>query len=383
MLALERGAPLRRRCLLLLLASLCLPPARAAESPTQAAAFERGSKSYAKGDYASVVAELEPFARSGDAVPPTRTLLAAAYLELGRAADAAAVLRPAADSDAAGAPLLFQASRAAAALGDQVKADAYLARAAAKEPRSAAARALGMQYGATGRLAEACRLLLPYVGAHPEDGEARLAAAYCSLEIGQADGVADLLKDLSADEPRVRLLQARVAAAKGRPADAIAQLEPLAASPPPAVAHELRRVLSESYLAVGKAQAVVGLLASHVAGDPTLSYLLARAQQQAGDPGAAVATLAPFAGRLTSQPPPADLPASLLAGMALEWGRALLALQRWPDAVTALQAATRLDPGGAAGWQALVQALRGAGRREEAEAAIARLRSLAAPRPGG
>lgn len=367
---------MRRCCLLLLLACLSSPSAKAAESPAQAAAFERGSKSFAARDYAAVVAELGPFARSGDALPPTRTLLAAAYLELGRAADAAALLGPLADAETAGAPLLFQASRAAAALGDAAKADAYLERAAAKDPRSAAARMLGMRYGATGRIDEACRLLLPYVDARPDDGEARLAAAFCTLELGQADVADGLLKDLPSEEPRVRLLRARLAVSRGQPADAIAQLESLAASPPPEVAHELRRVLAESYLAVGRAQSVVALLTGQTAADATLSYLLARAHQQAGDPGAAVATLAPFAARLTAQPPPPELPPSLLAGMALEWGRALLALQRWPEAVTALQAATRLDPASAAGWQALVQALRGAGRREEAEAAMARLRTL-------
>jgi tetratricopeptide (TPR) repeat protein len=372
----------RRCCLLALLVCLCAAPATPADSPDQAAAFERGSSNFAKKDYAAVVAALEPFAQAGTALPPTRTLLAAAYLELDRAREAADVLRPIAETESAGAPLLFQASRAAAALGDQAKADAYLARAAVEDPRSVAARTLGMRYGAAGRIDEACRLLLPYVEAHPDDGEARLFAAYCALELGRAEVADGMLKDPPADQPRVRLLRARLAAQRGQPADAIALLESLSASPPPEIAHELRRVLSEAYLAVGRAQSAVALLTGHTADDPTLSYLLARAQQQAGNPAAAVATLAPFVPQMTAETPPKELPSALVAGMALEWGLALLALQRWPEAVTALQAATRLDPSSAAGWQALVQALRGAGRREEAEAAMARLRSLTAPRPG-
>lgn len=368
--------------LLLVLPPLAAPTGKASEAPPlQAVAFERARERFAAGDFAAVVAALEPFANSGAAAPPLRTLLAAAYLRLARAGDALALLAPVADAEGAGAPLLYQAASAAAALGDEARAERYLARAAAADPASQAARTLGLSRGAQGRPEDACRLLRPFVSAHPEDEEARLGAAFCSLELGDEDGAAELLRELPAGVPRVRLLRGRLALVRGEPYETIAQLEPLLPSPPPEVEHEVRRNLAEAYLEVGRAPAAIPLLRAHAAGSPELTLMLARAHQQAGEPAAAVAAVAPFAEQLTAAPPPPGLPLSLGAAMALEWGRALISLRRWAEAVTALQAATRLNPTSPAAWQALVQALRGAGRPAEAQAAAARLLGLTKPVP--
>jgi thioredoxin-like negative regulator of GroEL len=358
------------------------PPA-STPSPEQQkliALYEQCSRLIAGGDFAGVVSLLEPLAHGDSFAPPFRTQLAIAYLELDRPSEAAAALAPIADRDDAGAPLLLQASRAAQAMGQQAKADAYLARAAARDPGSLAARELGMQRGAEGKMDEACRLLRPYVAAHPDDAPARLSAAFCSVELGDREAAAALVDGLPATEPRVTLVRARIAVLAGKPDEVIALLEPLAASPPEPIAHELRRNLAESYIAVGRAQAAIPLLEGHVAGDPTLTLLLARAQQQSGRPADVLKTVAPFAAQMTAPSPPAGVPAVLMHDLALEWGRALLALQRWPEAVTALQAATRLDPKNAAAWQALVQALRGAGRTEEAKAAMAQLQAVSGAR---
>lgn len=397
---------MRRVCLLLLFSSLAspvagaaattAPPARAATpsppttapapsggtaaagSPAQRAAFERALERVAAKDFAGAVALLEPFAKSGEALPPVRTVLAASYIELGRAADAAAAVAPIAERDDAPPLLLYQASRAAAALGQGAQAEGYLARAAAKEPASIAARTLGLHRAAAGELVEACRLLRPYVAVRPADEEARLAAAYCSLQTGDLAAGEELLRPLPAELPRARVLRARLALLRGQPYDAIAQLEPLAASPPPEIAYELRRNLSEAWLEVGKAPAAVELLAGHVGDDLQLGLLLLRAREQAGDPDGVIAAAAPFSTRLLAAEAPKDVPRQTLAKMALSWGRALLNRQRWAEAVTALQAATRWAPDDAPAWQGLVQALRGAGRREEAEAAMSRLREVAA-----
>jgi predicted Zn-dependent protease len=307
-------------------------------------------------------------------------MLAAAYLALGRAAEAAAAVAPVADTEAAAPALLYQAAQAAAALGDQAKAERYLRRAAAKDPKSLAARTLGMQLGSAGKLADACALLQPYAAAHGEDVDARLAAAFCALDLGQAPAAATLLNGLPADGPRVRLLRARIALLQGHPDEAISQLAPLAANPPESVAHDLRRNLAEAYLEVGRADAAARLLAGHTSNDLSLSLLFARARQQAGDPAGVLAAVAPFTARLTSAEPPADERA-LYAAMALEWGKALVSLQSWTEAVTALQTATRLDATSGPAWQALVQALRGAGRSAEAEQALARFRALSAAKP--
>ncbi|HEV8630502.1 MAG TPA: tetratricopeptide repeat protein [Thermoanaerobaculia bacterium] len=348
--------------------------------PELLAAFQRANERFVAGDYAGVVALLAPLAKAADAPPPMRTLLAAAYLGLGRAAEAAAVVAPLAESEQAGPALLFQAAQAAAALGDEAKAETYLRRAAVKDPTSLAARTLGMRRGGEGKLAEACGLLQPYAAAHADDTDARLSAAFCSLDLGQAATASALLEGLPADEPRARLLRARVALQQGHPDEAIAQLSPLAANPPAVVAHDLRRNLAEAYLEVGKADEAAKLLAGKTAGDVNLSLLLARAKQQGGDPAGVVTVVAPFAGQLTAPAPPAA-DRQVLAAMALEWGRALVTLQRWGEAVTALQAATRLDAASAPAWQALVQALRGAGRSAEAEQALARFREASAAKP--
>lgn len=374
-----------RRAYLLLLASLALPlhahaaASSAPSSAAQLAAFERARERMNAQDFVAAVGLLEPFAKSGEALPPVRGLLAAAYLQLERAADAAAVLAPIVDGEQAGAPLLFQAARAAAALGDEVKADAYLTRAAAADPGSPAARTLGLRRAADGRTDEACRLLRPYVGAHPEDEEARLGAAFCSIELADKEAAAELLRNLPDDAPRVRLLRGRLALLRGEPYETIAQLEPLAERPPPGLEHPVRRNLAEAYLEVARAPAAIRLLGGHVAGDPELTLMLARAHQQVGEPAAAVTAIAPFATQLTSPAAPPGMPPSLAAAMALEWGRALASLRRWPEAVVALQAATRFNPASAASWQALVQALRAAGRDDEARAAAARLLGLTSP----
>ena len=356
-------------------------PQPAAGSPAQLAAFEQARAKMAARDYAAAVALLAPFAGSGDAVPPVRSLLASAYLELDRAADAAAVLAPVVDNPAAGAPLLFQAARAAAALGDAAKAETLLQRASAKDPGSLAARTLGMQRAAAGDMAAACRLLQPYVGAHADDDEARLGAAFCSIETGQTDAADALLRPLPAELPRARVLRARVALLRGKPYDAIALLEPLAAAPPADAAYELRRNLAEAWLEVGKSQDAAKLLAGNVGDDARLALLLARAREQAGDPDGVIAAVAPFAAQLTAAQAPPNASPLVLGKLSLAWGRALLDRQRWGEAVTALQAATRWQADDAAAWQALVQALRGAGRRDEAEAALAKFRAAAAAAP--
>ena len=62
--------------------------------------------------------------------------------------------------------------------------------------------------------------------------------------------------------------------------------------------------------------------------------------------------------------------------MALEYGRALVALAKWPDAVASLERATRLAPHDVQAWQVLGQAQLGAGQREQAAHSIERFRQL-------
>lgn len=359
---------------------LVLAAVAGAQAPDQpgplAAPFVEAYRRYAAGDPAGAVGILEPLGERVAQNPQTASLLAAAYLDLGRAADAAALLDPLAAQPAAGPAVLFNAARAALALGQQGRADELLARAVAKEPASQAARALGLRRGRQGRYEEAYQLLQPWLAAHPDDHEARLARAFAAQETGRHLEVGELLAPLPADRPEVTLLAARALLSQGKPHDVIAQLTPLAAAPPPALERDLRWTLGEALLQIGQASAAVDLLAGETGNDPALTLKLLQAYQQAGQPEQVLIAGAPFAPALADLGSIAPEARATFAGIALEQGRALAAGRRWPEAVVALQASTTLDPARPVGWQLLAQALRGAGRAEESAAALARFQEL-------
>lgn len=343
--------------------------------------FQEALKKLEAGDHQGVVALLEPLKSNPNTPPPVLTMLGAAYIELGRFQEAQAVLDPAAAKETAGPPLLFNAGRAALALGQDEKGETYFKRAVEKAPQSLAARALGLRYGRQGKVLDAYKLLRPWAQAHPEDQEARLAAAFCAVELGRGSEADPLLEGLPDDLPQVRLLRARLLLARGEPRAAIASLAPLEADPPKEVERDLRWVLGEARMQIGEAAAAVALLEGHTASDPALALLLAQAHQQTGSPEKVLAILKPF---LDPMPDPARVePArrSVTAAMALEYGRALVAGARWAEAAAALETATALDPSNTPAWQVLGQALAGAGRRDDARKALAKFQELSQANP--
>jgi predicted Zn-dependent protease len=350
-----------------------------AEPGPLAAPFEEAYRRFVGGDAAGAVAILKPHRAQVAQRPQVAVLLGAAYLDLGRAADAAALLDPLAAQPGAGPAVLLNAARAAIALGQEARGDELLERAAAKAPASQASRALGLRRGRQGRFADAHRLLGQWLAEHPQDVEARLALAFASLETGRAAEVEGLLRDLPPDEPEVRLLAARALLAGGQPQEAIARLEPLAADPPAPLARDLRWTLAEAMLRVGRAADAARLLAGGTGDDPALTLKLLQAYQQSGEPTQVLAASAPLVDRLAVADtlPPAER--ATWAAIAVERGRALLAGRSWGEAVDALQRATALDPGLAVAWQLLAQALRGAGRTADADAALARFQQLSRP----
>lgn len=370
---------MRIRRIPFILCLLFLAAGAAAQQPTAEdlqRRFQEARQKLEAGDHQGVVALLEPFKSNPATPPPFLTLLGAAYIELGRFQEAQAVLDPAAAKETAGPPLLFNAGRAAIALGQEEKGEAYLKRAIALSPQSLAARALGLRYGRQGKVVEAYQLLRPWAQSHPEDDEVRLAAAFCAIELGRGAEAEPLLEGLPADRPQVRLLRARLLLSRGDPRGAISALAPLEASPPKEIDRDLRWVLGEARMRVGEAAGAVTLLEGHTGDDPVLALLLAQAHQQTGSPEKVLATLKPFVDAI---PDPARVePAlrSINAAMALEYGRALVAGTRWPEAVTVLQKATTLDPSNVPAWQVLGQALAGAGRRDEARQALAKFQEL-------
>ena len=341
--------------------------------------FQEARQKLEAGDHTAVVALLEPLKPDPNTPPPILTMLGAAYIELGRFKEAQAVLDPAAAKESAGPPLLFNAARAALALGQEEKGEAYLKRAADQVPQSLAARALGLRYGRQGKVLEAYKLLRPWAQAHPDDQEARLAAAFCAIELGRGSEADPLLEGLPDDRPQVRLLRARLLLARGDPRGAISTLAPLEANPPKEIDRDLRWVLGESRMRTGEASAAVALLEGHAGNDPALALLLAQAHQQTGSPEKVLATLKPFVDQIPDSARLAQIEPSqrsINAAMALEYGRALVAGARWAEAATVLEKATVLDPVNAPAWQVFGQALAGAGRRDEARKALEKFQEL-------
>jgi Flp pilus assembly protein TadD len=115
-----------------------------------------------------------------------------------------------------------------------------------------------------------------------------------------------------------------------------------------------------------------------VGNDPSLALVLARAQYVAGNPADAAATLAPFAGSLLAREPASASEQSFQADVAFEYGQALLALAKWPEAIAALDTATRRAPQRLQAWQLLARAQLAAGRRDDANKSLEVSRKLQA-----
>ncbi|HEY7213289.1 MAG TPA: tetratricopeptide repeat protein, partial [Thermoanaerobaculia bacterium] len=363
----------------LMLAALpCLaqtPPQNPPEQP-QPPQIDQAVKKLQGGDLKGAIALLEPLRNQAGTHPAALSMLGVLYLQAGRPKDSFALLEPLADSDRAGPLVLQSAARSALALGQEAKAEAWLERAVAKAPVSPASRDLGILRGSQGRLADSYRLLRPWSLAHPEDEEARLSAAYGAIELDRPSEAEELLQGLPEDNPRVRLLRGRVYVIKGEPEPAVATLKPLLKSAPPSLEIEVRRYLADAHIALAESSAAIDLLQGKVGNDPSLALLLSRAHYQAGNPAGAAADLEPFANRLLSKEPAEEHDKRLAASFALEYGRALVALSKWTEAIALLETAVRLDPRSLQGWQLLGRAQLAAGRRDDANRSMEKFREI-------
>ena len=368
------------RRLLSLLAVLALIALSAAAQPKPLGPpppqVDEAVKKYQGGDLKGAITLLEPMKGKPGAHPAALALLGTLYLESGRPKDALALLGPIADGDQAGPVILQNAARAAFALGDTAKAEVYLERAVAKAPVSPAARDLGILRGSQGQIAESYRLLRAWSLAHPEDQEARLSAAFGAIELDRPSEAEELLKGLPENEPHVRLLIGRAHLIKGEPQPAVAALEPLLKEAPSSLDLEVRRYLAEAHLALGESSAALSLLQGKADKDPSLALLVSRAHYQAGNAAEAAADLAPFANDLLAKPPATPREQQITADFALEYGRALVALSKWTEAIPPLELAARLAPQSLQTWQLLGRAQLAAGRREDANRSMEKFREL-------
>ncbi|HEY2291275.1 MAG TPA: tetratricopeptide repeat protein [Thermoanaerobaculia bacterium] len=346
------------------------PPSPQVEKTIQSA-LEKAQK----GDLKGAIALMEPLRKPG-AHPAALALLGSLYLEANRPKDALELLEPIAGTDAAGPLILHNTARAALALNQTAKAERYLKMAAAKAPGSPAARDLGLLLGSQGRLEESYLQLRPWALAHPDDTEARVSAAYDAVELERVPEATELLQGLPDDNPRVRLLRGRLQLMQQKPREGMALLEPLLQNGPPELNLSVRRYLADGHLAVGESKAAIELLKGRVGDDPSLAVLLSKAHYKDGDPASAAAVLEPFARNLLAGEPSSPAERTLMADLAVEYGRALVALSKWPEAIAALTRATQLNPDGLQGWQLLSRAQLAAGQRDDANKSMERFRQV-------
>ena len=298
-------------------------------------------------------------------------------LEIGRPERALDVLAPLADRDPPDPAALFNAGRAAEALGRFQDAASHYQRSIAVEPRSPALRALGMLIGRLGRAGDAYEYLRAWTAANPNDRAARRAAASGAVELQRLPDAEALIEGLDPQDPAVKLLRGRVLLLRGDPWGALGELQPLAEAPPPPLERSIRSTLAGAYLLVGEADGAVEQLERLSPEDPELVGRLARAYYQAGRTGDAIDALAPFVEPLVTAPPPDDAPKALARELTYEYGRYLHAAGESERALPFLRLAADLDPNLAETFQALGQVLAALGRREEAETAIQQSQELA------
>lgn len=329
-----------------------------------------------KGDGQGALQILEGMRKDNTATPPVLALLGALYLQENRAQDALGVLRPLAEPAEADAAVLYNAGRAALALGQAEAGRRYLERSVEKAPVSPAARELGLMLSRQGRVIEAYRVLRPYALRDPQDLEARMTAATLALRLERPLEAEDLLSGLSEKEPAIQLLRAQARIQRGDGKTALALLQPLEKNHPAGVDLEIRRSLAEAHLLAGDPAAALKLLEGRAAGHPGLTLLVAKAQRQSGNTQAAMATLKPLVDKLPDDPKGVGDPRPA-AGVATEYGRLLLASGNAQAALPLLEKGTRLNPSSQEGWTAYAEALAAAGRAPDAARARQKAEEIA------
>ncbi len=330
------------------------------------------------GKAAEALPKLEALDKDPAATPPVHALVGVLYLEIGKAQQALAVLKPLADSEDAEPAVLYQAGRAALAMNQVDEAKTYFTRSVLKEPASPAARELGLLTVREGRVVEAYSMLRPWALRNPNDRDARLMAATLALTLERPDDAAEFLVGQPENDPAIRLLHGRILVLKKDGPGAVALLQPLLANHPQGLDLEVRRNLAEAQMLAGKPAEAVSLLQGKAEGHPTLILLLGRAQHQAGNTAAALATLKPLAEKLPADPNILGDPRPA-AGIALEYGSLLLDAGRAAEALPFLDKGARYNPRNPEAWKTLARGLEANGKKQEAQNALARAAEAAKP----
>jgi len=361
-------------------------PAKA-PAPAPAADVNKTVQDAAKmantGNLAGAIKKLEDVRKSGAVIPlPGLSLLGALYLQTKRPQEALAVLKPLADAETADPAVLYNAGRAARALGQNNVWIGYLQRAARLAPASPATRDLGFVYMGEGQVVEAYALLRTWARQNPADSEARITAASLAIQLERPKEAEELILNMPQGNPAILLLRGRIQVQKGDGAGGVALLEPLLTKHPQGMDLEVRRSLAEAYLLAGRPSEAIKILTGKAGNHPALVLLLGRAQHRSGNAQAAIATLKPLADKLPADPSTVGDPRPA-AGIAVEYGSVLVDSGRAAEAVPILEKATRLHANSREAWQTLARAYDAAGRK--ADGAKARAQSeqitLAAAHP--
>jgi len=318
--------------------------------------------------------------QAADVDPRTILPRALTELEKGNGNEALALLQDLANEDSPDPQVLFYAARAAMMTRDFVQAERYLERLSAIAPDSPAQRQLGLLQGSQRRYLDAYTNLAPWVRFHPEDMEARLAAAMCAIELRRTPDAEELLSGLPMTHPGVRLLWGQLHNLKEDPWTALDVLRPLGEEAPPAMAPDVRRALANAYAAVGDGAAAVATLQGHVGRDPSLALQLSQAQYQSGDLEGAIETLQPFARSLLERRPEESM-SDLDGNIALHYGRFLTKTGRQKEAIPYLEAAVHLRSEDKQAWLALGQSLVSVGRVEDGREALDRFQQISELNP--
>ncbi len=311
---------------------------------------------------------------------PLLSLVGALYMEVGRPLDALAVLQPLADDEDSQPAVLYNAGRAALMVGRTDAGRIYLTRSVLKQPDSPAARELGLLTAREGHVVEAYSMLRPWALRNPSDLEARLMAANLAVQLERGDDALQLLSGRPDTDPAIRLLHGKALVLKKDGPGAVALLKPLLAKHPAGMDLEIRRSLAEAEMLAGQPAEAVKLIDGKTGERPALVLVLARAQRQAGNAAAAAATLKPLADKL-----PAAAAANTIgdprpaAGIAMEYGSLLVDGGHAAEAVPFYEKATAYHPRNPDAWKGLARALDAAGRKPEAQKALAQAAEVAKP----
>ncbi|HEX6865173.1 MAG TPA: tetratricopeptide repeat protein, partial [Thermoanaerobaculia bacterium] len=224
--------------------------------------FQEALALIGKGDAAGTIRILEALRAEKQATPPMLSLLGAVYLQENRAKDALDVLRPIADSEETDPALLYNAGRAALALGQTEVGQRYLERSVAKMPLSPAGRELGLLLNRQGRIIESYRLLRPWA-LRDSDLETKIIGATLALRLERPVEAEEILSGLPEKEPAIQLLRAQARIQRGDGKAALALLQPLEKNHPASFDLEVRRSLAEAHLVAGNPAAALQVLQGH------------------------------------------------------------------------------------------------------------------------